>query len=184
MSKAVSTSRPKPHLQPRGPAQSTWRCSRPPAAAPPSAAGTPCEPHARRRRPADEADDELTHARPTRKMPDDEAGRRRRGGADRRRRPDRRPDPHLPDADGRDSHAQPPARRWPWPSTSSAAASGSATTCWPPTTCCRRRSACWRAFATAALRLDRTIEVSVINLREKRRLLKLLDAEPAHAAST
>ena len=32
------------------------------------------------------------------------------------------------------------------------------------------------------LRLDRTIEVSVINLREKARLLKVLDAEPADAA--
>ena len=30
-------------------------------------------------------------------------------------------------------------------------------------------------------RLDRTMEVSVINLREKRRLLKVLDPEPAHA---
>ena len=38
---------------------------------------------------------------------EDSSGRR----IDRRRRPDRRSDPHLPDADGRDPHAQPRARR-------------------------------------------------------------------------
>ena len=37
-----------------------------------------------------------------------------------------------------------------------------------------RRSACWRRFATAELRLDRTVEVSVTNVREKRHMMGLL----------
>ena len=42
-------------------------------------------------------------------------GGRCRGGANRRRRPDRRSDPHLLDADGRNPHAQPRARNGPGP---------------------------------------------------------------------
>ena len=47
-------------------------------------------------------------------IPEDELGetlgRRAREGTHRRGRPDRRSGAHLPDADGRDSHAQPPGR--------------------------------------------------------------------------
>ena len=105
---------------------------------------------------------------------------RRRGGANRRRRPDRRSDPHLLDADGRNPHAQPRAGE------SSLARHIQRS---------RKRfrhdmlATDYMLQAAVGLlenirdgraRLDRTIEVSVINLREKRRLLKLLGPNVAH----
>ena len=100
-------------------------------------------------------------------------GGRCRGRANRRRRPDRRSDPHLLDADGRNPHAQPRARRW----------SGPAHRAQPERFRHDMLATDYMLQAAVGLlesirdgraRLDRTIEVSVINLREKRRLLKLL----------
>ena len=51
----------------------------------------------------------------------------------------------------------------------------SATACWPPTTCCRRPWGCLEKVRDGKLRLDRTIEVSVTNLREKRHIQGLLE---------
>ena len=50
--------------------------------------------------------------------------------------------------------------------------------CWPPTTCCRRPSALLEKVRDGKLRLDRTIEVSVINVREKRQHHGPAGAEP------
>ena len=70
----------------------------------------------------------------------------------------------------------------PWRSGSSAAGGDSAIACWPATTCFRRPIGLLENIRDNKLRLDRTIEVSVINVGEKIAAVEGAAAEPANAA--
>ena len=94
---------------------------------------------------------------------------------DRRRRPDRRPGADLPDADGRDPAVEPRRGDRGRQADRAVADAGSAAACWPPTTSCRRPSSLLEKIRDGRLRLDRTIEVSVTNVREKRHIMGLLE---------
>ena len=89
-------------------------------------------------------------------------------------RPDRRSGAHLPDADGRDSHAQPPGRDVRGQADRSQPPRIPLHACWPATIILQAAIGLLESIRDNKLRLDRTIEVSVINLREKARLLKVL----------
>ena len=67
------------------------------------------------------------------------------------------------------------------PSRSNAPAAASATSCWPPTIVLHAAIDMLKSIRDGRTRLDRTIEVSVINIREKKRLIEGPRAEPGDA---
>ena len=104
-----------------------------------------------------------------------DAGGRSPCGTHRRGRSDRRPGAHVSDADGRDSDAESIGKRWPVGRADRARpAAASDTACWPAIYILQAAINLLEDVRDSKLRLDRTIEVSVINLKEKTRLLKVL----------